>query len=75
MIIIDDAKYHNDHLEDAMGEYVHGGNAERDSSGRRAQITPLNMAETMRSFNERMTKVHEEKDQINVSILQILIDL
>ena len=43
-----------------MGEDFHGVNIEIDSNGISVQITPLYMAETMRSFNERLIKAQEE---------------
>ena len=75
ILIMDDAPDPYDHAEDAMGEDVHGGNIETQSNERRAQITPSDMVETMRSFNERLTKGKEEKNQINPSILQSLTNL
>lgn len=74
MIILDDVQdpYEND--EDVMGN-IQGGNVETKLNGQRAQVTPLEVMETMKSFNERFTKAQEEKHQINVGILQSLKNL
>ena len=47
MIMMDDAQDLYDHTEDAMGEDVHGGNAEIESNGLRNQETPPYIVETM----------------------------
>ena len=43
-----------------MGEDVHSGNAKKEYSGKRAQVTPPEVVETMRSFNDRLIKAQEE---------------
>ena len=68
--------------EDVMGENIRVGNSEIESNGRRFQDTPPDFAATMRSLrvemqiyradNERLVKVHEEQNQLNVSMLQSL---
>ena len=71
--------------EDAMGENVRFGNDETKSSGRRFQYTPPDIAATMRilrvelqsyrEVNERMIKSQKEKNQLNATMLQSLIDI
>ena len=65
--------YEND--EDVLGENMQEEIVETKSNGRRDQITPQNLVETMISFNERLMKAQEERNQINVAILLSLTDM
>ena len=56
-------------------EHIKEGNAETKSNGRRKQITPPYLVETMEISNEIFIKVEEENNQINASILQSLKDI
>ena len=68
-----------------MGRNVRFGNVETESNGRRFQDNPPDFAATMRSLrvemqsyradNEKLVKDHEEKNQLNVAMLQILKDI
>ena len=81
----DDVQNPNEYKEDSMGENIQDGNAKTESNGRRLQETPPDFAATMRSLmaemqsykedNERLVKAHEEKNQLNVSMLKILINI
>ena len=46
-----------------------------ESDGRMEQVTPLTLTKTMRSFNETLIKAQEENNEINLSILSIIIDI
>ena len=81
----DDVQNPIEYEEYAMGENVQVGNAETESNGRRLQETPPNFVATMRSLmvemqsykedNEILVKSQEEKNKLNASMLQILIDI
>ena len=68
-----------------MGENAKVGNDETESNERIFQDTPPDFAATMRSLrvdlqscredSERMHKAQEDKNQINVAILQSLTDI
>ena len=64
-----------EHDEDVLGENMQEGYAKTKSNGRREEITPKNLIETMKSFSERLIKDQEEHNHINVSIFQSLIDI
>ena len=82
---MNDAHNPNEYEEDAMGGNVWVGNDETESNGRIFQDTPPDFTATMRSLsvemksyradNERLVKAPEEKNQLNASMLQILIDI
>ena len=71
--------------ERCYGGDVRIGNAETESNGRRFRYTPPDFAATMRSLrvemqshradNERLVKVLEDQNQLNVAMLQSLIDI
>ena len=71
--------------EDATWENIWVENAKTKSNGRRYQETPSDIAATMRILrvglqryredNERMIKYQEEKNQLNATMLQRLIDI
>ena len=74
-----------EHEEDVMGENICVGNTKTESNGRIFQDTTPDFAATMRILraemqsyredNERLVKDQEEQNQLNASILQILIDI
>jgi hypothetical protein len=47
-------------VEDTQDPFYPEEDAKAESYGRREQVTPLTLAKTMRSFNERLIKVQEE---------------
>ena len=67
---------------DVMGENIHVENAETKSNGRRNQVIPPDITETMRGLgvemqsyrenNERLIIVQEEHNQLNETMLQSL---
>jgi hypothetical protein len=58
-----------------QGPFYPKEEVEVESDGRREQVTPMTLEETMRSFNERMIKAQEEHNQINASILHSITNI
>ena len=83
--IVDDANDPYELETDAMGENIQVENVETKSNGRINQETPLDIASTMRILrvelqccredNERMIKYQKQKNHMNTSMLQSLIDI
>ena len=82
---MNDAQDTYEHEEDVMGENIRVGNSEIESNGRIFQDTPPNFVATMRILRvemqcyrvdkEIMVKAQEDQNQLNASMLQILIDI
>lgn len=62
-------------MEEAQDPFYLEEDAEVESDGRREQVTPQALAETMWSFNERLIKAQKEQDQINAAILQSITNI
>ena len=79
---MDDAHDPYEDETDARGENIQIENAKTKSNGRRNQMTPLDIVETMRSLSvelhsskeddERLLRDKEEQNQLNATMLQIL---
>ena len=69
MVTMNDAHDPYEHDEYVLGYNIKYENYEIESNGRREQITPQNLVETMISFNERLMKDQEEHNQMNDAIL------
>ena len=64
-----------------MGENIHVDNLQIESNGRKNQVNPLDIAETMRILrvelqsckedNEKSIRYQEEHNQLNAIIIQI----
>ena len=75
MVTRNDAHDSYEYEEDIIGENMQEENKRTRSNGRREQITIENLMETMQSFIERLAKVQEEQNRINIAIFQSLIDM
>ena len=62
-------------MEDGQDPFYPEGDAEVESDGRREQLTPRTLAETMLKLNERLMKAQEEHKQINAAILRSINDI
>lgn len=62
-------------MEDAQDPSYMEEDVESQSDGRREQVNPQTLEESMCNFNDMLVKVQEEHNQINITILQSIIDM
>jgi hypothetical protein len=62
-------------MEDAEDPFYSKGDVEAELDGRREQVTPQTLTETMRSFNQRLIKDQEEQNEINIAIVWSINDI
>jgi hypothetical protein len=56
-------------VDDIQDPFYLEEDVEVELNKRREHVTPMTLEETMRSFNEKLIKDQEEKNQINAAIL------